>query len=105
VRPELIEDALANAGPVRPIVTACGGTIVGEEYHALDHTDYRGTVERIMSSGAEVVFNTIVPPGLTPFLEQLHDAGFASRGGHALAGRRDRRARSRKDPPGTGRAR
>jgi branched-chain amino acid transport system substrate-binding protein len=27
------------------------------------------------------VFNTIVPPGLTPFLEQLHDAGFARRGG------------------------
>ena len=28
---------------------------------------------RIMSSGAEVVFNTIVPPGLTPFLELLYD--------------------------------
>jgi ABC-type branched-subunit amino acid transport system substrate-binding protein len=37
-----------------------------------------------MSSGAEVVFNTIVPPGLTPFLEQLHDAGFARRGGHLV---------------------
>jgi ABC-type branched-subunit amino acid transport system substrate-binding protein len=69
---------------VRQVVTACGGTIVGEEYYALEHTDYRGTVGRIMSSGAEVVFNTIVPPGLTPFLEQLHDAGFASRGGHLV---------------------
>ncbi len=69
---------------VRQVVTACGGAIVGEEYYALDHTDYRETVERIMSSGAEVVFNTIVPPGLTPFLEQLHDAGFASRGGHLV---------------------
>jgi ABC-type branched-subunit amino acid transport system substrate-binding protein len=64
------------------VVTACGGAIVGEEYYGLDHTDYRETVERIMSSGAEVVFNTIVPPGLTPFLEQLHDAGFSRRGGH-----------------------
>jgi ABC-type branched-subunit amino acid transport system substrate-binding protein len=66
---------------VREVVTANGGSIVGEEYFPLDHTDYRETVDRIMSSGAEVVFNTIVPPGLTPFLEQLHDAGFASRGG------------------------
>ena len=31
------------------------------------------TIDEITSSGAEVVFNTIVPPGLTPFLEQLHD--------------------------------
>jgi branched-chain amino acid transport system substrate-binding protein len=69
---------------VREVVTANGGTIVGEEYFPLDHTDYRETVERIMSSGAEVVFNTIVPPGLTPFLEQLHDAGFSRRGGHLV---------------------
>ena len=37
-----------------------------------------------MSTGAEVVFNTIVPPGLTPFLEQLHHAGFTARGGHIV---------------------
>jgi branched-chain amino acid transport system substrate-binding protein len=64
-------------GKVREVVTANGGEIVGEEYFPLDHTDYRGTVERIMASGAEIVFNTIVPPGLTPFLEQLHGAGFS----------------------------
>ena len=57
---------------VREVVTAEGGSIVGEEYFPLDHTDYERTVEDIMSTGAEVVFNTIVPPGLTPFLEQLH---------------------------------
>src|SRR3954465_6622647 len=61
---------------VREVVTANGGTIVGEEYFPLDHEDYRDTVAKIESSGAEIVFNTIVPPGLTPFLEQLHDAGF-----------------------------
>jgi len=43
---------------VREIVTARGGEIVGEEYFPLDHTDYRTTVERIVASGAEVVFNT-----------------------------------------------
>ena len=61
---------------VRQVVTANGGSIVGEEYFPLDHADYARTVEKIMSSGAEVVFNTIVPPGVSPFLEQLHDAGF-----------------------------
>src|SRR5438552_18819338 len=53
---------------VRQVVTANSGAIVGEEYFPLDHVDYRATVEKISSSGAEVVFNTIVPPGLTPFL-------------------------------------
>jgi branched-chain amino acid transport system substrate-binding protein len=66
---------------VREIVTAGGGEIVGEEYFPLDHTDYERIVDDIMATGADVVFNTIVPPGLTPFLEQLHDAGFSSRGG------------------------
>src|SRR3954452_16593185 len=66
---------------VREVVTAGGGSILGEDYYPLDHIDYAETVERIMSTGAEVVFNTIVPPGLTPFLEQLHDAGFSKRGG------------------------
>ncbi len=69
---------------VRQLVTSGGGAIVGEEYFPLDHTDYRETVDKIMSSGAEVVFNTIVPPGLTPFLEQLYDAGFTKRGGQLI---------------------
>jgi len=69
---------------VREVVTAHGGSIVGEEYFPLDHADYRGTVERIMSSGTEVVFNTTVPPGFAPFLAQLHDAGYAKRGGKVV---------------------
>jgi ABC-type branched-subunit amino acid transport system substrate-binding protein len=66
---------------VREVVSARGGKIVGEEYFPLDHMDYQAVVADIMASGADVVFNTIVPPGLTPFLAQLHDAGFAARGG------------------------
>ena len=69
---------------VREAVTANGGTIVGEEYHPLDHMDYRATVDRIAESGADVVFNTIVPPGVAPFLELLHESGFSSRGGHLV---------------------
>ena len=69
---------------VREVVVANGGAIVAEEYFPLDHTDYGKTVDKIMTTGAEVVFNTIVPPGLAPFLEQLHNAGFAKRGGHLV---------------------
>jgi branched-chain amino acid transport system substrate-binding protein len=66
---------------IRDLVTRSGGTIEGEEYFALDHTDYRATIEKIIAGGSEVVFNTIVPPGLMPFLDQLHNAGFTQRGG------------------------
>jgi ABC-type branched-subunit amino acid transport system substrate-binding protein len=71
-------------GKVREIVTAGGGAIVGEEYFPLDHTDYRGTIGKIASSGAQVVFCTIVPPGVSAFLEQLHDSGFTQRGGQIV---------------------
>lgn len=71
-------------GKVRELVEANGGEIVGEEYHPLDCTDYRETVQRIVESGADTVFNTIVPPGLTPFFQELHDAGFTRRGGRLI---------------------
>src|SRR5205823_6439587 len=69
---------------VREVATANGGAIVGEEYFPLDQADYVSTVQKITASGAEVVFNTIVPPGLTPFLEQLYNSGFTKRGGHIV---------------------
>jgi len=66
---------------VRALVEANGGDIVGEEYHPLDQMDFRDVVERITASRADVVFNTIVPPGLTPFFEVLFNSGFQKRGG------------------------
>jgi len=69
---------------VREIVCQNGGSIVGEEYYPLDHMDYTAMVERITASGADAVFNTIVPPGVTPFLEELHNSGFSSRGGRLI---------------------
>src|SRR3954454_388898 len=69
---------------VREVVGVEGGSIVGEEYFPLDHMDYERLVADIMASGAEVVFNTIVPPGLSPFLEELNNAGFTKRGGHIV---------------------
>jgi ABC-type branched-subunit amino acid transport system substrate-binding protein len=69
---------------LREVAAAHGGSIVGEEYFPLEHTDYKETVDKIMSSGAEVVFNTTVPPGVGPFLEQLYNSGFTERGGHLV---------------------
>ena len=69
---------------VREVVTANSGSIVGEEYYPLDHADYGATVARIVSSGADVVFNTIVPPGVGPFFQQLYDSGFTREGGHLV---------------------
>jgi branched-chain amino acid transport system substrate-binding protein len=69
---------------VREAVTGNGGTIVGEEYFPLDHMDYRELVARIDASGADAVFNTIVPPGVTPFFAALHDAGYTRRGGQLI---------------------
>src|SRR5450432_3385790 len=36
----------------REVVTANGGTIVGDEYFPLDHADYGKTIEKILGSGA-----------------------------------------------------
>jgi branched-chain amino acid transport system substrate-binding protein len=69
---------------VKEVVAANGGSIVGEEYFPLDHTDYHETVEKITASGADVVFNTIVPPGVTPFFKELYDSGFMQRGGQLV---------------------
>jgi ABC-type branched-subunit amino acid transport system substrate-binding protein len=69
---------------VREVVTANGGAIVGEEYFPLDHADYGATIEKIMSSGTDVVFNMTVPPGVAPFLDQLYNAGFTRRGGRIV---------------------
>lgn len=71
-------------GRVREVVTAHGGSIEGEEYYQLDHTDWAATVGRIMETGTEVVFCTVVPPGVGPFLELLHQAGFQARGGKVV---------------------
>ena len=70
--------------PVREVVEASGGTIVGEEYHPLDHADWQATVDRIAATEADVVFNTTVPPGVMPFFRALHDSGFTRRGGQVV---------------------
>ena len=58
-----------------------GGEVIGEEYFPVDHNEYSATVNKIMSSGVNVVFNTTIPPGVAAFFKQLNEAGFQKRGG------------------------
>jgi urea transport system substrate-binding protein len=66
------------------VASANGGEVLGEEYYPVDHADWDETVQRINSSGADVVFNTTVPPGCIPFLGALCASGFTERGGRII---------------------
>lgn len=65
----------------RKVVEASGGEVVLEEYYPLDQVEYSATVNRIMNENIDVVFNTVIPPGVGPFFKQLYEAGFQHRGG------------------------
>jgi len=58
-----------------------GGEVVLEEYYPLDQVEYGATVKKIMDEKVDVVFNTVIPPGLGPFIKQLYEGGFLKRGG------------------------
>jgi branched-chain amino acid transport system substrate-binding protein len=65
----------------RKVIETNGGEVVFEEYYPLDQIDFSSTVNRVISNKVDVVFNTIIPPGVGPFFKQLSDAGFLKNGG------------------------
>ena len=65
----------------RKVIERSGGEVVFEEYYPLDQVEYSATVNKIMTEKIEVVFNTVIPPGVGPFFKQLYEAGFQARGG------------------------
>lgn len=65
----------------RKVIEANGGEVIFEEYYPLDQVEYSATVNKIMSNKVDVVFNTVIPPGVGPFFKQLYEAGFSKRGG------------------------
>ena len=65
----------------RKVIQANGGEVVFEEYYPLDQVEYSATVNKIMTNNVNVVFNTVIPPGVGPFFKQLYEAGFTKRGG------------------------
>jgi len=68
----------------KPVIEANGGEVLGEEYFPLDQTDYGALVQKIMNSDTQIVFTTIIPPGIQAFLKQLYNAGFNKRGGRVV---------------------
>jgi urea transport system substrate-binding protein len=65
----------------RKVIQANGGEVIFEEYYPLDQVEYSATVNKIMTNKVDVVFNTVIPPGVGPFFKQLYEAGFTKRGG------------------------
>lgn len=65
----------------RSVIEKNGGQVVGEEYFPVDHNEYSATINKIMSGGVDVVFNTTIPPGVAALFKQLYEAGFSKRGG------------------------
>jgi urea transport system substrate-binding protein len=65
----------------RKVIQDNGGEVVFEEYYPLDQVEYSATVNKIMTNNVNVVFNTVIPPGVGPFVKQLYEAGFTKRGG------------------------
>lgn len=63
------------------MIESNGGEVVFEEYYPLDQVDFSSTVNRIISNKVDVVFNTVIPPGVGPFFKQLYEAGFLKNGG------------------------
>ena len=63
------------------MIEANGGEVVFEEYYPLDQVDFSATVNRVISNKVDVVFNTVIPPGVGPFFKQLYEAGFLKNGG------------------------
>lgn len=65
----------------RKVIEDNGGEVVFEEYYPLDQVDFSATVNRVISNKVDVVFNTVIPPGVGPFFKQLYEAGFLKNGG------------------------
>src|ERR1700736_170033 len=65
----------------RKVIEANGGEVVFEEYYPLDQPEYSATIAKIRDRKVDCVFNTVIPPGLQPFVKQLYESGFQKNGG------------------------
>lgn len=55
-----------------------GGTLVGEEYTPLGHTDYSTVISKIQQAAPDIIFNTLNGDSNVAFFKQLKDAGLTS---------------------------
>ncbi len=65
----------------RRVIEAHGGEVVFEEYYPLDQPEYSATIGKVRDGRVDCVFNTVIAPGLQPFMKQLYESGFQREGG------------------------
>jgi ABC-type branched-subunit amino acid transport system substrate-binding protein len=65
----------------RKLIEANSAEVVFEEYYPVDQAEYSATIGKIRDRKADCVFNTLIPPGVVPFLKQLYESGFRRNGG------------------------
>jgi len=58
------------------VIEASGGEVIFGGILPLDQIDFSPTVNRVISNKVDVVFNTVIPPGVGPFFKQLPKQGF-----------------------------
>lgn len=64
---------------IKAQLKAEGGTLVGEEYTPLGHTDYSTIITKIKAAKPDVVFNTLNGDSNVAFFKQLKDAGITAK--------------------------
>jgi urea transport system substrate-binding protein len=69
---------IANA-VIKKQVAAAGGTVVGEEYTPMGHTEYSTVLSKIKSADPDFVFNTLNGDSNVAFFKQMKDAGFTAK--------------------------
>ena len=65
----------------RKVIEKSGGEVIFEEYYPLDQVEYSATVNEIMTNNVDMVFTTVISPGVGPLFKQLYEAGYEKRGG------------------------
>ncbi|MEM1502610.1 urea ABC transporter substrate-binding protein [Domibacillus sp. 8LH] len=63
---------------IKAQLKAEGGTLVGEEYTPLGHTDYSTLISKIKEKNPEVIYNTLNGDSNVAFFKQLKDAGITA---------------------------
>lgn len=63
---------------IKAQLAAQGGTVAGEEYTPLGHTDYTTVIAKLAAAQPDVVYNTLNGDSNVAFFKQLKDAGFTS---------------------------
>lgn len=59
----------------KPTITSLGGTVVGEEYAPLGHTEFSSIINKIKAANPDCIYSTVVGGSNVAFYKQLRAAG------------------------------